>query len=161
VSHLLPRLSNNPVHSLPVTSTMERIYSLPFQYTSPASVLFSLVRRFEVNRCSSPVWDLHLNHHFQAHWRRFSQRDKIKALIWVVDANHHIRFEEGLYALKDFLDGGDVPQGVPLLVLANKQDLPGAVNVTELARELKLRDIHGRPWHIMVCCVSYTTLARL
>ena len=96
----------------------------------------------------------------QRFWRRWSQKDEIKALIWVVDASDHIRFAEGRDALKDFLDGENVPQGVPLLVLANKQDLPGAVNVTELAKELELRDIHGRPWHIMVRYVSYATYAR-
>lgn len=87
-------------------------------------------------------------------------KDKIKALIWVVDANDHHRFAEARDALKDFLDKGSVPQGIPLLVLANKQDLPAAVNVTELAKELELRDVHGRPWHIMVRYISYTTSAR-
>jgi signal recognition particle receptor subunit beta len=80
-------------------------------------------------------------------------------MIWVVDASDHTRFAEGRDALKDTLDAEDVPRGTPLLVLANKQDLPGALNVTELARELELRDIHGRPWHIMVCCVSYNIFA--
>jgi hypothetical protein len=33
----------------------------------------------------------------------FPQRDQIKALIWVVDANGHRRFVEGRDALKDTL----------------------------------------------------------
>ena len=54
----------------------------------------------------------------------------------------------GRDALKDIFDGEDVLPETPLIVLANKQDLPGAVNVS----------FTGTP--SMGRCVSYTTLAR-
>jgi len=95
------------------------------------------------------LWKLRLNPQLRRVWIRLQMREKIKALIWVVEANDHNRFVEGRDALKETLDEEDVLRGTPVLVLANKQDLPGAVNVTELAKVLELQDIHGRPWHIM------------
>jgi ADP-ribosylation factor family len=152
--------SNNLVHSSPITRTLERIYSLPFQYPSPPWVLSSLKRFGGLNGFFSPVWKLRLNHQLRRVWIRLQKREKIKALIWVVDANDHNRFVEGRDALKETLDAEDVLRGTPVLVLANKQDLPGAVNVTELAKALELQDIHGRPWHIMVCCDFHNIFAR-
>jgi signal recognition particle receptor subunit beta len=37
---------------------------------------------------------------------------------------------------------------VPLLVLANKQDLPGAMSVVEISEQLQLAQITDRPWYI-------------
>ena len=43
-------------------------------------------------------------------------------------------------------------QGVPLLVLANKQDLPNALSVDEVEDRLALNDINDRDWKIMGSC---------
>jgi signal recognition particle receptor subunit beta len=42
-------------------------------------------------------------------------------------------------------------QGVPLLVVANKQDLPNAISPDELAEKLELADVFGqsRLWHVV------------
>ena len=39
-------------------------------------------------------------------------------------------------------------RGVPLLVLANKQDLPGAMSEVELSEKLGLTSITDRQWNI-------------
>ncbi len=44
-----------------------------------------------------------------------------------------------------------------LLVLANKQDMPGARSAAEIAEKLRLRDLSGvsngrREWNIQSCC---------
>lgn len=41
--------------------------------------------------------------------------------------------------------------GVPLLVIANKQDLPGALSVQQVSEGLDLRQ-HNRPWHVQPTC---------
>ena len=38
--------------------------------------------------------------------------------------------------------------GVPLLVYANKQDLPSALSTAELSRQLGLHDVTDRPVHV-------------
>jgi signal recognition particle receptor subunit beta len=39
-----------------------------------------------------------------------------------------------------------------LLVLANKQDLPGALPSKEVARRLGLNDLRGRKWFVQGAC---------
>ena len=42
---------------------------------------------------------------------------------------------------------------VPLLVLANKHDLPESKDTTEIARTLGLQDLNEKHlWHIQSCC---------
>ena len=41
---------------------------------------------------------------------------------------------------------------VPLLVLANKQDLPGALNASALTDKLGLNALRSRAWYIQACC---------
>lgn len=44
---------------------------------------------------------------------------------------------------------------VPLLVLANKQDLPGALSPEELCLKLDLRKVcEGRAWYIQPCSAT-------
>jgi signal recognition particle receptor subunit beta len=67
----------------------------------------------------------------------------------VIDASDHARLQEAREELLEVLED-EVMKGVPCLILANKQDRPGAMGVNELAERLNLREIHGRPWHIKV-----------
>lgn len=41
-----------------------------------------------------------------------------------------------------------------LLVLANKQDLPQAMKVEEVADKLRLYELHDRPWFIHPACCT-------
>ncbi|DBB14504.1 TPA: ADP-ribosylation factor protein 3 [Trebouxia sp. C0006] len=45
-------------------------------------------------------------------------------------------------------------QGVPLVVLANKQDLINALRAAEIADSLSLPAIRDRPWQIQPCCAK-------
>ena len=41
---------------------------------------------------------------------------------------------------------------MPILVLANKQDLQDAMTVEELTTSLALHSIRNHDWHIQACC---------
>jgi signal recognition particle receptor subunit beta len=41
--------------------------------------------------------------------------------------------------------------GVPVLILANKQDLPGALSVQEIRLALRLEELGARHWEIRAC----------
>lgn len=41
-----------------------------------------------------------------------------------------------------------------LLVFANKQDLPKALKVGDVAEKLELASLRTRPWHIQGCCAT-------
>lgn len=49
---------------------------------------------------------------------------------------------------------------VPLLVYANKQDLPNALSAAELATTLGLPTIKDRAWQIQACVASKATGVR-
>ena len=62
------------------------------------------------------------------------------------------RFEEARIELMRTLK---YPQNthVPLLILANKHDLPDSKDPTEIACTLGLQDLNGKHlWHIQSCC---------
>lgn len=62
------------------------------------------------------------------------------AIIFVVDAADKERFEEAKHALWEFvITNKTINERVPILILANKQDLPNAVNVGTLANSLELQ----------------------
>lgn len=46
----------------------------------------------------------------------------------------------------------DQLRGVPLLVLANKQDLPHALSASDIADKLGLESLKNRQWHIEPTC---------
>ncbi len=77
----------------------------------------------------------------------------------MVDSND----KERLYELMDMneisrLLKEDDFQQCPLLVIANKQDLVGALSIAEVADILKLHEIRDRPWceyRIKVCKLQH------
>jgi len=70
------------------------------------------------------------------------------ALIFVLDASDSSKFATAKEDLDQLLDRKEL-QGFPLLVLANKQDLPGAQAADLVVQALALHSIRGRHWHIL------------
>jgi signal recognition particle receptor subunit beta len=69
----------------------------------------------------------------------------------VVDSNDVKRIEESSLELEKLLREDEMRHAV-LLVLANKQDLPNAVSVSELTERLGLQRIRDRPWNVQATC---------
>ncbi|KAK8965367.1 ADP-ribosylation factor 3 [Platanthera guangdongensis] len=61
----------------------------------------------------------------------------------MIDASCPSSFEDSKSALEKVLRHDDL-RGAPLLILANKQDLPDAVSSEELARYLDLKELGER-----------------
>mmetsp|Transcript_28084 Transcript_28084/g.61011 ORF Transcript_28084/g.61011 Transcript_28084/m.61011 type:complete len:287 (+) Transcript_28084:92-952(+) len=75
----------------------------------------------------------------------------VNALVAVVDSADRDRFEVTRDELKRTLNEDEL-RDVPLLVFANKQDIPGAATVQEVADKLDLNSIRNRMWHIQASC---------
>lgn len=73
--------------------------------------------------------------------------------IYVVDSADKRRLEETGIELYELL-GDDKLQNVPLLVYANKQDLPDSMSAADLAQSLGLHSIKDRVWQIQACTAS-------
>ena len=82
-------------------------------------------------------------------WRYYYQGSH--ALVYTVDSADCERLKSVGETLH-YLLGQDELRGIPVLVLANKQDLPTAVPVTELAEKLGLHKIREHMWFIQTCC---------
>lgn len=60
--------------------------------------------------------------------------DDCKALVFVVDSTDRARMSEAQKALKKVL-GDEKLAGVPLMVLANKKDLPNSMTIREVGTQ--------------------------
>ncbi|KAK4766581.1 hypothetical protein SAY87_008223 [Trapa incisa] len=74
-------------------------------------------------------------------WEKYYE--EAHAVVFVIDASCPSRFEDSKSALEKVLRNDDL-QGAPVLILANKQDLPEAVSTEELAQYLDLKKLDER-----------------
>ena len=84
-------------------------------------------------------------------WRHYFQNTL--GLIFVVDSNDREQFGEAAEELAKILHEEKL-YGVPLLVFANKQDLPNAMSVSEVTDKLGLHSLSTRKWHIQSACAA-------
>lgn len=75
---------------------------------------------------------------------------EVEGVIFVVDSSDRKRIEIVKENLKRILSE-DTLKGVPLLVLANKQDL-GVMSTIEISEKLDLISIRERKWHVQGAC---------
>ncbi|KAK4476746.1 hypothetical protein RD792_015906, partial [Penstemon davidsonii] len=108
------------------------------------------VETLEYNNISFIVWDLGGQQRYKIRglWRHYFQN--VKGLIYVVDSSDRDRVLEARDELHTLLDQDELRDAV-LLVFANKQDLPNAVEITE---KLGLDSLRQRHWYIQSTCAN-------
>ncbi|XP_038074676.1 ADP-ribosylation factor-like [Patiria miniata] len=80
--------------------------------------------------------------------RPLKRHYKRSGVLLVVDSTDHERFDEAREELVMILNDSHV--GLPVVILANKQDLPNAVSPSQLCDALRLTDLpKGYPWQIV------------
>lgn len=92
------------------------------------------------------VWDVGGQYQMRAHWEHYYQ--DTAGLVFVVDSKDKTRMAEAKQELEKILGNNNL-KGLPLIVLANKQDLPGAASAGDVAEILNLKEICGnRRWFL-------------
>mmetsp|Transcript_50193 Transcript_50193/g.162516 ORF Transcript_50193/g.162516 Transcript_50193/m.162516 type:complete len:182 (+) Transcript_50193:74-619(+) len=91
------------------------------------------------------VWDCGGQERLRPIWRHYAEGTR--ALVFVVDSGDAERLEEARGSLLHFVNQ-DILAAVPLLVIANKQDLPHALTVAELTERLGLHNFTDRQWYV-------------
>lgn len=91
------------------------------------------------------VWDLGGQTSIRPYWRCYYPNTN--AIIYVVDSADPDRIGDSKEELRLMLDEEELKE-VTLLVLANKQDLPGAMSAAEVSEALGLTEIRSRQWAI-------------
>jgi ADP-ribosylation factor-like protein 2 len=130
------------------TSVMKKFSGEDVHRTDP-TVGFN-IKTLEHNNYTLNLWDVGGQKSIRAYWRNyFEQTDGI---IWVVDSVDHWRLEECRQQLFTILSQEKLA-GASLLILANKQDLAGALSFQEISDALQLNspDISGRHMSIIGC----------
>ncbi|CAB3368495.1 Hypothetical predicted protein [Cloeon dipterum] len=79
--------------------------------------------------------------------------DNLRGLIFVIDSTDHERNREVVQSELELLVAEEQLSAVPFLILANKQDKPGATSPVELVQLLSLDALlDDRPWLIQPTC---------
>ena len=100
---------------------------------------------------SFTVWDVGGQDKIRPLWRHYFQNTQ--GLIFVIDSNDRERVNEARDELMRMLNEDELRDAV-LLVFANKQDLPNAMNAAEVTDKLGLHSLRNRTWYIQATCAT-------
>ncbi|KAG7014775.1 ADP-ribosylation factor-related protein 1, partial [Cucurbita argyrosperma subsp. argyrosperma] len=128
------------------TTLLEKLKSLfsNLEGLSPDRIVPTVglnIGRLEVLNAKLVFWDLGGQPGLRSIWEKYYE--EAHAVIYVIDAACPSKFEDSKSAMEKVLRHEDL-QGAPLLVFANKQDLPEAVSAEELSRYLDLKKLDER-----------------
>ncbi|KAM6918438.1 ADP-ribosylation factor-like protein 14 [Xenentodon cancila] len=101
---------------------------------------------------SVTIWDVGGQARMRHHWYDFHYNTA--AVVFVVDSTDQERLDEARRELENTLRS-DQLRGRPLILLANKQDVNGALTVTEMKDKFNLRKTcFDRDWFVQPCSAS-------
>ncbi|KAL6191360.1 hypothetical protein ACLB2K_037751 [Fragaria x ananassa] len=99
------------------------------------------------------IWDVGGQKTIRSYWRNyFEQTD---GLVWVVDSSDLRRLDDCKMELHNLLKEERL-SGSSLLILANKQDIRGALTLEEISKVLNLEAMDKTRHCNMVGCSAYT-----
>ncbi|XP_008847504.1 ADP-ribosylation factor 4 [Nannospalax galili] len=112
------------------------------------------VETVEYKNICFTVWDVGGQDKIRPLWRHYFQNTQ--GLIFVVDSNDRERIQEGADVLQKMLLEDELQDAV-LLLFANKQDLPNAMAISEMADKLGLQSLRNRTWYVQATCATQGT----
>ncbi|RNA07002.1 ADP-ribosylation factor-like [Brachionus plicatilis] len=100
---------------------------------------------------SFTVWDVGGQEKIRRLWKHYYQNTD--GLFFIIDSSDGERVHEAAEELHGILED-DSMRGVPLVVIANKQDLPNAITCTDLIQKLNLEKLSKtqNKWFIQSAC---------
>lgn len=97
------------------------------------------------------VWDMGGQERMRPLWRMYLRGTD--GVIFVVDTADLERLHEAKDELLRLLDSPEM-RHVPLVVIANKQDLPGSLDEKDVAKRLGLPQMVSRTWTVQRACAT-------
>eukprot|EP00118_Oscarella_pearsei_P025301 m.307952 g.307952 ORF g.307952 m.307952 type:complete len:197 (+) comp43090_c0_seq1:117-707(+) len=96
------------------------------------------------------VWDVGGQDRIRPLWKHYLK--STDGLIFVIDSADRARLDEAKIELVNLVRSDDM-KGVPILVIANKQDLKEAVRPDDLVDMLSLNDLtKSNEWYLQTAC---------
>ncbi|MFH4975379.1 hypothetical protein AB6A40_002088 [Gnathostoma spinigerum] len=105
------------------------------------------VRKITKGNVTIKLWDIGGQPRFRSMWERYCRG--VNAIIFMVDAADEDKLEASKNELIQLLDKPQL-DSIPVLVLGNKKDLPGALDERQLIERMNLSAIQNRE----ICCYS-------
>eukprot|EP01155_Anaeramoeba_flamelloides_P010223 Anaeramoba_flamelloidesa325111_439.p1 GENE.a325111_439~~a325111_439.p1 ORF type:complete len:180 (+),score=40.00 a325111_439:57-596(+) len=97
------------------------------------------------------VWDVGGQEKIRPLWRHYFTGTQ--GLIFVVDSNDRARIDEARNELHKIISDREMRESL-LLVFANKQDLPNAMDAQEVSEKMGLSSLRYRKWYIQPCTAT-------
>uniref|UniRef100_A0A8D0B031 ADP-ribosylation factor-like protein 14 n=1 Tax=Salvator merianae TaxID=96440 RepID=A0A8D0B031_SALMN len=96
------------------------------------------------------IWDVGGQQKMRTAWTDYLENTD--CLVYVVDSTDESRLEESKKELGLILKN-DQTKNIPVVIVANKQDLRGAMSAEEITRRLNIKKYcHDRNWYVQPCC---------
>jgi len=105
------------------------------------------MRKVTKGNVTMKLWDIGGQPRFRSMWERYCRG--VNAIVFVVDSADQEKFEAAKTELKNLLEKPQLAS-IPILVLGNKNDIPGALTVEQVIEKMDLKSISNRE----VCCYS-------
>eukprot|EP01083_Nonionella_stella_P071849 193261_1 len=106
------------------------------------------IKHLQQQGFEATIWDLGGQRAIRTYWRNYY--DNSDGIIFVIDSSDKRRMEEVGLELLNLLKEAKLLT-VPLLILANKQDLSHALTIKDISEQLLLSNVRDRPWSIQPC----------
>lgn len=104
------------------------------------------VKVFKKGKVNMKCWDIGGQEQYRSEWSRYTKGCDV--VLYVVDAADATRLPTAKRELHKLLDDGSIGT-TPMLVLANKVDLPEHVGESELIEQLQLNYVMETPWMVL------------
>jgi len=101
------------------------------------------VETLEYKGLNFTMWDVGGQDKIRVLWKHYYQNTD--GLIYVVDSNDRDRIELAADELKKMLECDELKDAA-VLVMANKQDLSGAMSPNEVTKKMELDQLKGKQW---------------
>ncbi|KAI9295245.1 ADP-ribosylation factor-like protein 2-like protein [Neoconidiobolus thromboides FSU 785] len=128
------------------TSILKKLNGEPIDSISPTlgfNILSLSHKEYKLN-----FWDVGGQVSLRSYWKNYFEGTE--GLIWVVDASDKDRLIDTRIELNKLLDQEKL-SGITILILANKQDISGALSCQEISKYLELDNIDNHHWKVLPC----------
>ncbi|KAF8984055.1 ADP-ribosylation factor-like protein 8B [Podila verticillata] len=99
------------------------------------------MRKVTKGNVTMKLWDIGGQPRFRSMWERYCRG--VNAIVFVIDAADHDKLDAARTELRNLLDKPQLAN-IPVLVLGNKNDLPGALTVDQIIEVMNLKQIANR-----------------
>jgi small GTP-binding protein len=117
-------------------------------FCAPATIGFN-IESIQIGNIFFTIWDVGGQQKIRDLWKHYF--DDTNAVLFVVDSNDVDRIDEATEELHKMLESPKL-KDVPVLIFANKIDLPNALDIEELKTRMRLNDLKQKNYLIQSCC---------